>query len=105
MGDGTGVKAGAGAAAAIGGLLILAAITWFILRSRRQKRWETQNMENMAMGKYYVQRGTVQRQEDLALGLQSTNMHDMESILAEDKAFPSVPPRSPSRLGSGNDAI
>jgi hypothetical protein len=73
-------------------------------------------MEGMPndMGKYYVQRGTVQRQQDLGLGLQSTGMHDIEpapehryskgvSAGSSAPSRPSVPPRSPSRLGSGNE--
>ena len=65
------------------------------------------------MGKFYVQRGTVQRQEDLGLGLQSTAMHDIEpapeewyskgaSAGSSGPSRPLVPPRSPSRLGSRN---
>lgn len=61
--------------------------------------------------RFYVQRGTVQRQEDLGLGLQSSGMH------AEDAGIgiagreygtgggvdgPSIPPRSPSRALRGD---
>jgi len=76
-----------------------------------------QNMEGVPndMGKYYVQRGTVQRQEDLNLGLESTGMQDTHNV-AEDwnskdtgsygssTSRPLVPPRAPSRLASGNGA-
>ncbi len=68
------------------------------------------------MGKYYVQRGTVQRQEDLNLGLASANMNDAETetetehgmverdsngvsfISSGPPSRPSVPPKSPIRV-------
>lgn len=67
------------------------------------------------MGKYYVKRGTIQRQEDLGLGLQSTGMHEDQIGTAhggEDlgatpamSTGPNIPPRSPSRAlrGAGDN--
>ena len=68
------------------------------------------------MGRFYVKRGMIQRQEDLGLGLQSTGMHraevqagqpadlDTKSVPYSSTASgPSIPPRSPSRLAQGNE--
>ena len=67
------------------------------------------------IGKFYVQRGQVQRQEDLGLGLQSTGMHRVQSMQEEElepkspveysstARGPSIPPRSPSRLTGGQE--
>ena len=66
------------------------------------------------LGRYYVKRGTLQRQEDLGLGLQSTGMHEVQNPHAGDldaksvpysstASGPSIPPRSPSRLAQGNE--
>lgn len=89
--------------------------------------WGDQNMEGVPddMGKFYVQRGTVQRQQDMGLGLQSTGMHGIDHDIGPvpvdrdskgvsygssttptqgtQASRPSVPPRSPSRLASGNE--
>ena len=87
--------------------------------------WGDQNMEGLPndMGRYYVERGTVQRQQDMGLGLQSTGMHGINehdvgtvsqdrdskgisygsSTTATQASRPLVPPRSPSRLASGNE--
>jgi hypothetical protein len=62
------------------------------------------------MGKFYVKRGTIQRQEDLGLGLQSTGMQEIQRAPPSEGGSmgtgtppyrPSVPPRSPSRIISG----
>ncbi|KAG0646823.1 hypothetical protein D0Z07_6170 [Hyphodiscus hymeniophilus] len=115
---GTGAKAGIGVGAAVGGLLILAALAWCLLRIKKNREdneepWGGQNMdEEPRMSKYYVQRGTVQRQQDLGLGLESSGMHGFQhDKVAKGNSHgsssapsrPSVPPRSPSRLGSGNE--
>lgn len=66
------------------------------------------------MGRFYVKRGTLQRQEDLGLGLQSTGMHEVQNPHPADldtksvpysstASGPSIPPRSPSRLAQGNE--
>jgi hypothetical protein len=82
--------------------------------------WGDPNMEGVPndMGRFYVQRGTVQRQQEMGLGLQSTGMHDVEPVPADrdskgisygssitptQASRPSVPPRSPSRVANGNE--
>jgi hypothetical protein len=57
--------------------------------------------------KFYVQRGTVQRQEDPGLGLQSAGMHVEDNGIAGREYGtpidgPSIPPRSPSRALRGD---
>jgi hypothetical protein len=65
----------------------------------------------LPFNKFYVRRGTVQRQEDPGLGLQSTRMHAEDAgigIAERDYGLgggvdgPSIPPRSPSRVLSGD---
>lgn len=68
------------------------------------------------MGKFYVRRGTVHRQEDLGLGLHDTGNHGStrgthpEDIVTSPpySALPSgqqpnIPPRSPGRTMSRNE--
>ena len=75
--------------------------------------WDDQSVPN-DMGRFYVQRGTVQRQQDLGLGLHNTGMHEIQNAppdrdskntasYGSTASRPSVPPRSPSRLASGNE--
>ena len=118
---GSGAKIGIGVGVALAGLLLIAALTWFLLRRRRQRReseiWSDQNMSGAQgdLGKFYVQRGQIQRKEDLGLGLQSTGMHQDEVEDADEphptspasyrsmRHGPSLPPRSPSRLTGGTE--
>jgi hypothetical protein len=117
----TGAKAGIGVGVSIAGLLIIAALAWFFLLRKRQERessppWDDQSMSAVSsgIGKFYVQRGQVQRQEDMGLDLQSTGMHGMQAPHLEDMSSksryssatggvdgPSIPPRSPSRIMQG----
>ena len=97
----------------LAGLIALAALAYWFFRARKQKiesgSWDDQSVPS-DMGKYYVKRGMVQRQEDLGLGLQSTGMHEIQRAPASEGRSmgtrtppyrPSVPPRSPSRIISG----
>ena len=97
----------------LAGLITLAALVYWFFRARRRKiesgSWDSQSVPS-DMGKFYVKRGTVQRQEDMGLGLQSTGMEEIQRApLSEGGSMgtrtppyrPSVPPRSPSRIISG----
>ena len=76
------------------------------------------SVDTPEMGKYYVKRGTIQRQEDLGLGLQSEDpgidpgMRDGDQIgmahggegmgrAMGGGGGPDIPPRSPSRAVRG----
>ena len=63
--------------------------------------------------RFCVKRGTVQRDKDLGLGLQSTGMHSVQSTQAGEldsksvpysatASGPPIPPRSLRRLAQGN---
>lgn len=111
----TGAQVGIGVGVSIFGLALIAAIGFFLFRSRKQKHgggmWDNGSMSGGTpeMGKYYVKRGTIQRQEDLGLGLQSSGMHRDEIGTAHggedmNAGGPDIPPRSPSRaLRGGGD--
>ncbi|TAQ85349.1 hypothetical protein B7494_g6316 [Chlorociboria aeruginascens] len=74
----TGAKIGIGVGVGIAGLIGLAGLAGYLLRSRKQKResraWGEQNMSGLGSdpGKFYVNRGTVQKQGDLGLGVHNT---------------------------------
>ena len=70
------------------------------------------------MGKFYVQRGTVHRHDDLGLGLESSTVQGDDAVLpatqsrasegasygsSSSPSRPSVPPRSPSRVNGRQD--
>jgi len=120
-----GAKIGIGVGVSIVGLLALAVLAGFFLRSRKQNHeqrdsgsWDDQRSSGVpdTMGKFYVKRGTIHRQED---GLQETGMHDaythprdMEDVNTGNSGpyfggptsgGPDIPPRSPSRAIRGNE--
>lgn len=97
---------------------MLAGLAFFFFRSRKERPdssvWDNSSMSGVPnpTGKYYVKRGTLQRQEDLGLGLQSTGMHDdhiagggEDSVPKTASPGPEIPARSPSRVlrGGGNN--
>jgi hypothetical protein len=105
-GAGGGIGAGAGVAA----LALIAVLVWWYRRRKDKKAWEMSGVP-ADMERFYIKRGTIQRQEDMNLGLQSTGMHDAREISEEEgmdvkssqyhsskSSGPSIPPRSPSRV-------
>jgi hypothetical protein len=69
----------------VAGVLIIAGSVWVLMRNRKRRR-ESRVWDQgiMSSGKFYLKRGQVQRQEDLALGLQSTGMHEVLSVKSQD---------------------
>jgi hypothetical protein len=103
------------------GLALLAALGFFFLRQRRETEDRTEETGSMSvdtpeMGKYYVKRGTIQRQEDLGLS-EDHGIGDGDQIgigMAHGGeggrvmgggggggVGPDIPPRSPSRAVRG----
>lgn len=77
--------------------------------------WDNQDMSGVPndMGKFYVKRGTIHRQEDPGLGLQSADLQNSQGLDLDEStsppysdipsAQPNIPPRSPSRALMGNE--
>jgi len=89
-----GAKAGLGVGVGVVSLGLVSTLAFLIYRHRRNKEaaaaaapWDNSSMSGATaspFNKFYVQRGQVQRQEDPALGLQSTGMqqHGADSMVA-----------------------
>lgn len=82
----TNLKIGLGVGCSAAGLLAIAAI-FFFLRYRSAKNggfWDGIPMGDTS--KYYLNRGTVRKHEDLGLGLQSTAVRDIKTANSADDA-------------------
>lgn len=82
----TSLKIGLGVGCSAAGLLAIAAI-FFFLRYRSAKKggfWDGTPMSDTS--KYYLNRGTVRKHEDLGLGLQSIAVRDIKTANSADDA-------------------